>query len=193
MDRGTQPASGSALSYQWKRDPKVLRDYRVRIVVAGTRAFDDYTLFSTGMHNYLERHFAGREVIFITGEAKTGADAMIIRWCEEHGYPWVGFPAKWDDLEAPGAVIRRRRDGVAYNVRAGYDRNRQMAIAGTNLIVWWDGVSGGTQDMIVQAAKRHLPTEKILISTPPKKVQYARESQGRGGPHFDLRGQAAAW
>lgn len=183
MHRETQPADSLKFRkrYRFRKSPEDLRLYETRVIVAGSRNFDDWDLFVQGMRDYVQRDFAGREseLIFITGEALTGADALIIRWCEQYGYPWVGFPAPWDNLDAPGAVIRHRRDGTPYNVRAGYDRNRQMAVVGTNLIAWWDGVSGGTQDMIAQAERRNLPVCKILITSSPKKVNHAREPQSR--------------
>lgn len=186
MYRAQQPAAGGALStdtrtYGFEIPRSKLKHYRKRVIVAGSRGFDDYSLFATGMRDYLERYCIGYEgqVAFITGFAKSGADALVVRWCEECGYPWVRFEARWDDVLAPNAVVRYRRDGVAYNVRAGYERNGEMALAGTNLIVWWDGVSGGTRDMIERAERRNLPVETILITTPAEKVDHGRQPQSR--------------
>lgn len=180
-------AGGDALTptepeYHWERPKQDLPLFGNRVVVAGSRKFDDYQLFKLGMQNYLERHFSSQlsDLIFITGFARTGADALIVRFCEESGYPWVRFEAQWDDLSAPGAVVRYRRDGTAYNVRAGYWRNRDMAMAGTNLIAWWDGLSGGTRDMIAQATHLGLTVEPpVLIDTPPRNTHDVWQSQGR--------------
>lgn len=200
MYRAEQPPAGYSLretvtrTYGLERPETDLKLFKHRVIVAGSRDFEDYPLFETGMFNYLERHFAGQyeRVCFITGFAKTGADALIVRFCEQHGFAWVRFEAKWDDLDAPGAVIRRRRDGTEYNVRAGYDRNKVMASRGTNLIAWWDGVSGGTRDMIAQAEKRNLTTETVLIDTPPKEVPHGRQSQSGASRHSGIRGEAAS-
>jgi len=41
--------------------------------------------------------------------------------------PVQPFPADWDDITVPGAIIRHREDGSWYNANAGPDRNRKMA------------------------------------------------------------------
>lgn len=183
MDRGAQPSSVTG-QWRWRQDPAVLPEYEFRVIVAGSRDYDDYEFFSKGMHDYVRATFApDSKLVFITGFARSGADALIVRWCEEFGYPWVPFPARWDDLEAPGAVVRYTKRGVAYNVRAGYDRNRRMAEVGTNLIAWWDGASGGTRDMIEQARKRHLTVFTVIFDTLAQKVDYGRQSHGGTGRH----------
>ena len=37
--------------------------------------------------------FGDLAIIYISGAAKTGADNLIIRWCKEHCFSWVEFPA----------------------------------------------------------------------------------------------------
>ncbi len=61
-----------------------------------------------------------------TGKVKRGADLFAREWAEERGVPFEPYPAAWTDLDAPGAVIRQRRDGTLYNAKAGHDRNKLM-------------------------------------------------------------------
>lgn len=182
MDRGAQPAQGvKPEQYRFRKSLEDLPKYERRVIVAGSRKWDDYAFFAKGMHEYVRANFAPNEqLVFITGFADSGADALIVRWCEECGYPWVPVAADWDDLEAPGAVVRYTRAGKPYNVRAGYQRNAKMAELGTNLIAWWDGVSGGTRDMIAQAHKRRLTVFTVIFDTLAQKVDYGRQSQSRG-------------
>jgi len=99
--------------------------------------------------NYIDK-LNSKDITFITGMAKSGADALIIRWCEEHDYPWVGFPADWDK----------------HKKAAGYVRNVEMADEGTHLLAFWDTISRGTKHMIDIAGKKDLDVTIIVIDTP---------------------------
>lgn len=91
-----------------------------------------------------------------SGEAP-GADRYGEKWAREADILVVAFPAAWDDLEAPGAVITEREDGTKYNKNAGLDRNQKMADAADALIAVWDGrIRSGTSSMIQRALKRGL-------------------------------------
>lgn len=65
------------------------------------------------------------------------------------------YPADWDNLDAPGAVIKVQ-NGRKYNARAGHDRNLKMAVIADALIAIWDGKSPGTKDMIDIATQKGL-------------------------------------
>jgi hypothetical protein len=166
------------------------------VIVAGTRDWDDYRLFSEGMTGYVAKLDVPRDtIIFISGRARTGADDMIIRWCRENDYPWAEYPARWEDLDAPGAVVRQRRDGTQFNVLAGFQRNEEMAKVATNLMIWWDGISTGTKDMLTRGEKHHLVLDIILIAIEPqpKEDRHGGKSQGGRGRYSEVRGQTPAW
>lgn len=126
-----------------------LNDYPVRVIVAGSRKYNDYRFFSEVLSDYVEQY--DDPVIFISGKAKTGADALIIRWCQEFHLPWAEFPANWD-----------------LGKHAGYVRNAEMAAVATNLIAFWDGQSRGTKHMLGLAKKHNLIVLPILIDIEPK-------------------------
>jgi len=107
-----------------------------RVIVAGTRTFDDYEL----LREKLDQYLAGFQNIEIISGGARGADTLGERYAKEKGYKLTKFPANWD----------------LYGKSAGYIRNEEMAMyAGKNgtCIVFWDGVSKGSQHMIDLAIK----------------------------------------
>jgi hypothetical protein len=147
----------------------VIDDYDEAIVVAGGRNFNDYNKFVECLEPYLLQEFPTSSVIFISGKAKDGPDSMIIRWCRENGRAWTEFPADWDDLTVPGAVVRINRFGKPYNAAAGHHRNRVMAEHATRVVCFWDGHSRGTKNMIDEANRCQIEP-KIFLVDPDRKV-----------------------
>lgn len=90
-------------------------------------------------------------------EKKIGADYYAHTFCElwrnAHAHTGgaliteLAFPAKWDDLSAPGAVVRRRSNGAEYNVIAGFTRNQQMLSEGKPTHARGFPGGAGTADM----------------------------------------------
>jgi hypothetical protein len=80
----------------------------------------------------------------------TGADSEGERWAEQHGIPVKRFPAQWQDLSHPDAIIRTRGDGTKYDARAGFRRNAQMAQYADAVVLFPGG--NGTRDMARTAA-----------------------------------------
>lgn len=145
-----------------------VKEYTTRVCVAGSRGFNDYALFSEIMSEYITT-LGDERFIFISGKAKTGADDLIIRWCFDNNYPWAEYPADWDNLEAPGAVVRYTRDSKPYNVRAGFERNAKMGLVLTHLVTFYDGVSSGTADMIKEALRKKAKVSNFLIDIDKKR------------------------
>lgn len=112
----------------------------MKVVVAGTRTFDDYELLkqvlSEPEHNITE---------IVSGRSK-GADQLGERFAEENNIPLKLFPADWSNLGR----------------KAGPIRNEQMAEYADALIAFWDGESGGTRNMISQMQKRKKLVHIIL-------------------------------
>lgn len=107
----------------------------------------------------------GEKILYISGAAKTGADALVIEWCEVRGHPYLPMPADWDDIEAEGAVIKTNSRGKQYNARAGFTRNENMAKIATDLLVFWDMKSRGTRDMYNLGKKYNLVKSCVAIDT----------------------------
>jgi len=101
---------------------------KFRVIVAGSRGFNDYQL----LENELDRLLAHKpEIVIISGTAR-GADQLGERYAEERGYPVEKYPADWDK----------------YGKSAGYKRNQVMADNADALVAFWDGNSRGTQHMV---------------------------------------------
>ena len=108
----------------------------VRIIVAGSRGFDDYDLLRDTLDNYITETLEGLRIEIVSGGAR-GADALGERYAKERDNKLRVFPANWKE----------------HGKSAGYIRNKQMAEYADELIVFWDGVSRGSLGMIRDAEK----------------------------------------
>jgi hypothetical protein len=83
-----------------------------------------------------------------------GADTLGEGYAARHGIAVERFQAAWRDVRAPGALLRRRRDGTPYNALAGPQRNARMLARledGDGVLALWNGKSPGTADLLRQA------------------------------------------
>lgn len=136
------------------------RDYQIRIIVAGSRGYENRKEFHEVLCAYLER-FEGKNILFISGEAPTGADDLIIRWCKRYKFPCKLMPADWDGL----------------GKRAGYVRNAEMAKIGTHLLVFYDGTSRGSAHMIEEGMKQGLMSKIIYVNVPQEDYKQPQGSR----------------
>lgn len=129
--------------------------YDAAIIVAGSRTFNDYEIFSDVMRCWLDDHpkIARKPHVWLSGDAREGPDAMVQRWAEEYPVdrPMELFPACWKEYGKP----------------AGYRRNAEMADCATHLIVFWDGKSRGTKHMHQIAKDKGLDTQLVLVNPDP--------------------------
>jgi len=132
-----------------------------KVIIAGSRAITDYSLVSTIIdYLVLQNNIEVDEEV--CGLAK-GVDLLGKRWADEKGIPTKDFRPAWNDLNAPGAIIKENRYGK-YNARAGHDRNELMAQYGDVLIVIWDGKSKGTADMIRRSKNHGLKIYEYVVN-----------------------------
>lgn len=105
-----------------------------RIIIAGSRDFNNYELVQQYLGNYLSK-LNKQDVEIISGTAR-GADKLGELFAERNGISCVKFPAQWD----------------LYGKSAGYRRNAEMASYAADaygvLFAFWDGTSKGTNHMI---------------------------------------------
>lgn len=125
-----------------------------KVIIAGGREFNNYEYLKERCDIILKNFDPPIEIV--SGNAP-GADTLGERYSREYLFkePTI-FPARWRDIHVPGAVIRMNRAGIAYNVKAGHDRNELMAQYADVLIAFWDGKSTGTKDMIDRAMNHGL-------------------------------------
>lgn len=105
-----------------------------KLVVAGSRTFSDFNRLSADLDHLLSQK-SPNEIEIVSGGA-TGADALAERYARSRGFAFRAFPADW------------RRWGKF----AGPIRNRQMAEYADALVVYWDGRSRGSADIISSAS-----------------------------------------
>jgi len=109
----------------------------MKTVIAGGRNFTDYKLL---------KWFCNMETItrvFCGGAS--GADKLGRQWAESKDIPVDSYPANWK----------------LYGRAAGPIRNQDMAHDCDRVIVFWDGKSKGTQNMIESAQALRKPVTII--------------------------------
>lgn len=111
-------------------------DQMFKVIVAGSRTFNDYTYLKKSLDKLLVNKTS---ITIISGTAR-GADQLGERYAQENGYNLLKFPADWDK----------------YGKSAGYKRNEEMAKVADACVVFWDGQSRGSKHMIDIAQKYNL-------------------------------------
>ena len=118
-----------------------------RVIVAGTREFDNYLLLRTKLADYL-LPIPNEEIEIVSGTAR-GADKLGEQYASDYNLKCIKFPADWN----------------TYGKSAGYRRNAEMAKYASQehgvLFAFWDGKSKGTKHMIDLAYKYNLETYVI--------------------------------
>lgn len=99
-----------------------------KIIVAGSRNFQDYTLLKQKLDHIL-KNLDGIEIV--SGNAR-GVDRLGERYAQEKRYRLKLFPANW----------------AKYGKSAGYRKNLVMQNYATHVVCFWDGKSKGTKHMI---------------------------------------------
>jgi hypothetical protein len=117
-----------------------------KLVVAGTRYYSNYALVASKLDAYLADKLDKYNVTIICGDAQ-GADAMGLAYASNHGLKVEHFPAEWGK----------------FGNAAGPIRNKKMAQNADAVIVFWDGKSPGTKNMIKNAKMEGLPCTIINI------------------------------
>lgn len=151
-------------------------DFDVVLCVAGSRSYNNYLEFSWWVKSYvdfLKESNPDIKLCFVSGAARDGADAMIIRWCESNGYYCEKMPADWEG------------NGLS----AGYIRNAQMREVITHLLAFWDGISNGTAEMIEKSAERGLVVATIIV-TPDQAKDSSNKFFSRNKHHGKKRRRA---
>ena len=112
-----------------------------KVIIAGGRDFNDYDLLKKKVSKILSNK---SEIEIVSGTAN-GADKLGERYANEFNLNLKQFPANWDK----------------FGKRAGYLRNKDMAIYANACICFWDGQSKGTEHMINLAKSQGIPLRII--------------------------------
>ena len=142
--------------------------YRVRLLVAGGRDYDDRRQLGDKL-TALTANLPIAQACGISGDAR-GADTLGAEWADYQGMFVSHYPANWAELKDPRAQIRYC-NGKPYNARAGHNRNVAMGVAATHAVLFWDGASVGTAHMKRYLERLNVPMR--IIGYPAPKVSPA--------------------
>lgn len=111
---------------------------KTMIIISGSRNISDFNTIKT----QIDKHIDGIEFPeFVLGGAK-GVDSLALRYAQENGFHYKILNANWG----------------LYGKRAGMVRNGEMFRYGDQnhqkLIIFWDGSSRGTKNMIDRAEEK---------------------------------------
>lgn len=133
-----------------------------KVIIAGSRTFQDYNL----LKNKLDELFV--EPFIIVSGCAAGADTLGERYAIEKNYDIEKHPADWKNLNVPICKVRYNKYG-AYNAMAGHNRNAEMLDSIKNnhdggcVVVFWDGQSKGTENMIKISQNAGIPVHIVRI------------------------------
>nr|DAS94925.1 MAG TPA: Protein of unknown function (DUF2493) [Caudoviricetes sp.] len=102
----------------------------IKLLIAGSQSFTDYERFKVYVNKFIQG-LDKKEITIIEGGAK-GTDRMAREFAIENNIPYITMEADWD----------------THGKAAGMIRNRQMGEKATHAILFWDGESPGTRNMI---------------------------------------------
>lgn len=125
----------------------------LRLVVTGGRNFVDANFISEAL-NFL--HQRDRVITLIHGDA-AGVDRICGFWAMANDINCIAVPARWNNVQRFGAIIRHRADGSSYDLLAGHFRNQQMIdFHRPNYAIAFPGGSG-TADMVRRIKFARIP------------------------------------
>jgi len=114
----------------------------MKIIIAGSRDFDDYDLLKEKLNGFINSKKIKRNDIEIISGGARGADKLGEEYAEEKNIELNRMLADWD----------------IYGKRAAYIRNHEMSKVGDCLFAFWDGKSKGTKHMIREMEKEFKPS-----------------------------------
>lgn len=117
-----------------------------RVVIAGSRKFNDYSLFSKAVDTCLSRVRNEYAIVILSGHC-SGTDLMAERYAEENGFRVEVFPADW-----------------SLGRKAGPLRNKQMVDIADFAIAFPSG-GPGTRSLIDLAQKKGIPIRVFPVVT----------------------------
>lgn len=115
----------------------------MHVVIAGSRSFSDFTFLEYRCNEILLPY---KDITIISGGAK-GADRLGELYAMEKGYNLIRRPALWQ----------------IYGRAAGHIRNEEMAKLCDLAILFWDGKSPGTHNMLKTCHALDKPVKVVSI------------------------------
>lgn len=124
----------------------------MKVVIFGDRQINDYSVLLEAIKK------SGFEITSVVSGGAKGADALGEKFANDNKIPLEIFEAEWDNLDAPGAVVKINNWNKSYNAMAGFVRNEKMAeVADCGIGLQTNGSTNGTQDMKARLFKLGKP------------------------------------
>lgn len=117
----------------------------LKVIIAGSRDFNDYQLLKQNLDKIFQR-YAADQIEIVSGGAR-GADRLGERYAKERGMTLKVIPADWNE----------------HGKSAGFKRNAEMATYATHCVAFWDGRSPGTKHMIDLAREYDLIMRVVTV------------------------------
>lgn len=126
----------------------------------GSRKFLDYQMMKEKFKEFLEFYGWKEDGITIVSGGAKGADTLAEKLADEFGYAKKIMKADWKNIYTRDAVVKEGQYGL-YNVKAGLNRNLDIADDVGVVIAFWDGKSTGTRHMIKACRDRDRIVEVV--------------------------------
>lgn len=135
----------------------------MKVIIAGSRNFKDYSILEKAIKE------SGFKITTVVSGGAPGVDKLGEEWAVKNKIPIEQFPADWNNIDAPGAIVKQRKNPwnkkiESYNANAGFARNIEMAEFADALIAI-DLDTNGTNHMIKTAKEKDL---KVFVYSPEK-------------------------
>lgn len=125
------------------------KETTVKVIIAGTKTFDNYKLLEEKCDYYLENLLTfDRQIEVVSGMA-LGADTLGEQYAKKRGFKLTQIKPEWD------------KHGKA----AGPIRNAEMGDYADCAVIFWDGKSKGTKHMIEVCKNKALKYRVINYTT----------------------------
>ena len=112
----------------------------MKVCIAGSRGFTDESYLIEKVNQLIEQGNITEPFTLICGMAR-GADITGYNVCKDNDIEIIEYPADWN----------------THGKSAGYIRNREMADVCDCAVIFWDGLSVGTANMIKLMRNRNKP------------------------------------
>ncbi len=118
---------------------------QIKVAVVGSRNFSDYDFFREKLEHLIKN--LGENITYVSGGCKSGADALIKKYCLENQYKLIEHLPDWD----------------LHGKKAGFIRNQLIVDDATHLIAFWNKLSKGTLSTINMAKSKGIPIKIVNI------------------------------
>lgn len=118
----------------------------MKIAIVGSRDYTDYERMCKILHTFGFDN-EGNEIV--SGDCKKGADVLAKAFAEDANLKYTGFPADWNGKAGKGA---------------GFIRNKKIVEYSDFIIVFWNGTSPGSANVLKHAHDLRKPTFIIYHS-----------------------------